>query len=109
MKFNLYALFICAISSTVFAKLKDGECEVCIAVVNKFIGAAKEAKAETPTAINEIIRKTCKSLVQRENRFVSMKNFSNFIFFLSVGPDRDLLFFIFSATTSAVLKTLLRQ
>jgi len=69
MKFNLFALFICAISSTIFAKLKDGECEVCIAVVNKFISAAQEAKVSDPTAINDVIRKTCKSLVQRENRF----------------------------------------
>ena len=52
MKFTQIAV-LAALSaiSTVYAKLKDGECEVCISVVNQFIKAAEEEGANVMDSI----------------------------------------------------------
>merc|ERR1712088_923957 len=42
------------------AKLKEGDCEVCIKVVNDFIKAGSEAKASSPDAFNTVIKNVCK-------------------------------------------------
>merc|ERR1712170_230330 len=66
MKFLVSSLLLIG---SVFGKLKDGECEVCISVVNKFIKNADEAKATSMDDIKKVVKTTCKDLKQRENRF----------------------------------------
>ena len=74
MKFLVSSLLLIG---SVFGKLKDGECEVCISVVNKFIKNADEAKATSMDDIKKVVKTTCKDLKQRENRFVSNKSHKN--------------------------------
>merc|ERR1712179_123283 len=66
MKFLAGSLFLIG---SVFGKLKDGDCEVCISVVNKFIKAADDAGASGMEEIKKVVRSTCSDLKQRENRF----------------------------------------
>lgn len=70
MKFTTLAFSALALgTTTVFAALKAGECEVCIGVVSKFIAEAKTAGASSSPEINKVIKNVCKDLVKRENRF----------------------------------------
>merc|ERR1712178_515029 len=48
------------------SKLKDGDCEVCIRVVNDL---AKAAKASSPDKIENVIEKYCAKAKLKENRF----------------------------------------
>lgn len=57
---------------SVLGKLKNGDCEVCIGVVNKFIVGAEADGATSQDAIKKSVFKVCKELKQRENRFVSV-------------------------------------
>jgi len=54
---------------SVLGKLKNGDCEVCIGVVNKFIAGAEADGATSMDAIKKSVFKVCKELKQRENRF----------------------------------------
>jgi len=51
------------------SKLKDGDCEVCIRVVNDLAKAAKEANANSPEKIETVIEKYCAKAKLKENRF----------------------------------------
>jgi len=56
MKFTTLAFSALALgTTTVFAALKAGECEVCIGVVNKFIAEAKTAGASSSPEISDKI------------------------------------------------------
>merc|ERR1711976_460399 len=66
MKFLVSSLLLIG---SVFGKLKDGECEVCISVVNKMIKAGSDAGASSMDDFKKIVKDTCKDLKQRENRF----------------------------------------
>ena len=63
------AAAIALLAPTSQAKLKEGDCEVCIKVVNDFIKAGSEAKASSPDAFNTVIKNVCKEAKNRENRF----------------------------------------
>lgn len=64
--FTTLALFLAA---SIQAKLKEGECEVCINVVKQFEKAGAEAKASSMDDFNNVIKNTCKNLKNKENRF----------------------------------------
>lgn len=63
-------LFTISCISSIYA-LKEGECEVCIATVNKFVDQLDEAVKKDPKKIEEDFRKFCKKSKGKENRFVS--------------------------------------
>ena len=60
---------IIALAGLSSAKLKEGECEVCIKVVNDIIKVGKENKVSSMDAWNKQIKDHCKTVKNRENRF----------------------------------------
>mmetsp|Transcript_1171 Transcript_1171/g.1634 ORF Transcript_1171/g.1634 Transcript_1171/m.1634 type:complete len:177 (-) Transcript_1171:172-702(-) len=58
---SLLSLFLVLIPLTLGRSLREGECEVCLKVVQKFIDAAKAEKAKKPAKIEKIIEKQCAS------------------------------------------------
>jgi hypothetical protein len=51
---------------SVFAKLREGDCEVCLSVVERFITDAKGIKKQDD--IEESIRKSCAGMSDRDQR-----------------------------------------
>lgn len=51
------------------AKLKEGECEVCMKVVNDFIAIGAEKKAQSVDDWNKIITDACVEKKGKDNRF----------------------------------------
>lgn len=68
---NLSLAFIALASLTQLtsAKLKEGECEVCIKVVNDLIKIGKENKVSSMEDWNKQIKSHCATVKNRENRF----------------------------------------
>lgn len=66
MKFNLIVTILAGFAA---AKLKDGDCEVCIRVVNDLEKAVKDAGVSTPDKIETVIEKYCAKAKLKENRF----------------------------------------
>lgn len=64
--------FLCTLFFTLANSLKEGECEVCIATVNKFVDTLDETVKKDPKKIEEQFRKFCKGSKNKENRFVSI-------------------------------------
>lgn len=74
MKFTTNIL-ITTLLFTIFVKLsdalKEGECEVCIATVNKFVDTLDDETKKCPKKIEASFRDFCKNSKSKENRFVS--------------------------------------
>ena len=51
--------------------LKEGDCEVCIATVNKFVDTLDDDTKKDPKKIEISFRQFCKNSKGKENRFVS--------------------------------------
>lgn len=68
----LAVVFLALASFTV--ALKEGDCEVCIKVVEKFASSLDEAVKSDPKKIETEFRKFCKTSKNKENRFVSLEN-----------------------------------
>lgn len=64
----LFTLFF-----TLANSLKEGECEVCINTINKFVETLDEATKKDPKKIETEFRKYCKGSKGKENRFVSIE------------------------------------
>lgn len=62
-------LSVALLSTLTQAKLKAGDCEVCIKVVNDFIKAGSEASASSMDDYNKVVKSVCKVAKNRENRF----------------------------------------
>ncbi|XP_072026643.1 mesencephalic astrocyte-derived neurotrophic factor homolog [Amphiura filiformis] len=60
---------IVLLSQTAEAKLKEGECEVCIKVVEKIEKMVDEKDRKSEENIENIIRKFCKKALNKEERF----------------------------------------
>lgn len=60
----LFTLFF-----TLANSLKEGECEVCINTINKFVETLDEATKKDPKKIETEFRKYCKGSKGKENRF----------------------------------------
>lgn len=60
--------------------LKEGECEVCIKVLEKFGNSLDEATKKDSKKIEGEFRKFCKTSKNKENRFVSSGNFIDDVF-----------------------------
>lgn len=75
MKFTLNIL-ITTLLFTIFIKinnaLKEGDCEVCIATVNKFVDTLDDETKKDPKKIEDSFRKFCKNSKGKENRLVSI-------------------------------------
>jgi mesencephalic astrocyte-derived neurotrophic factor len=63
-------LALCEISIA----LKEGECEVCIKVLEKFGNTLDDATKKDSKKIEAEFRKYCKTSKNKENRFVSSGN-----------------------------------
>lgn len=80
MKFtmNIIIFVTTALLFTIFIKisdaLKEGDCEVCIATVNKFVDTLDDDTKKDPKKIEESFRKFCKNSKTKENRFVSISS-----------------------------------
>lgn len=68
MKYLLVAVAVFAAFETISA-LKEGECEVCVATVNKFVATLSEEDKKTPKTIEEKFKKYCKGSKSKEHRF----------------------------------------
>jgi len=67
---KIFQLLACSILAlTTLAKLKAGECEVCINVVKEFARLGSENGISTIDQYNDLIIKTCKNKKLKENRF----------------------------------------
>ncbi|KAL5014114.1 hypothetical protein ScPMuIL_008384 [Solemya velum] len=53
----------------VTVKIKEGECDVCISVVQRFIDSLSEDVKASPSAIEEQFKEFCKTLKGKEERF----------------------------------------
>lgn len=49
--------------------LKDGDCEVCIKLIDKFSDSLPESAKKDPKAIEDEFKKFCKNTKSKENRF----------------------------------------
>lgn len=67
----LLSTIVFAILMKISAGLKEGECEVCIATVNKFADSLDDSVKKDPKQIEESFKKFCKGSKNKENRFVS--------------------------------------
>lgn len=64
------AIFLCLCLLTSFAQcLKKSECEVCVAVVEKFGNSLTSDVKSNPKLIEDEFRKFCKTSKGKENRF----------------------------------------
>lgn len=54
--------------------LKQGECEVCIKVLDKFSATLSDDVKKDPKLIESEFKKFCKTTKNKENRFVSIIN-----------------------------------
>lgn len=52
--------------------LKEGDCEVCVSVLNRFRETLDKEEATKPEKIEKKFKEYCKDLKLRENRFVSL-------------------------------------
>lgn len=64
--------FLCTLFFTLASSLKEGDCEVCIATLNKFVDTLDEDVKKAPKKIEDAFRKYCKGSKNKENRFVSI-------------------------------------
>ena len=55
--------------SSVTAILKEGECEVCVKVIDKFVKSLDEDVRKSPEKVEKEFSKFCKSLRNKEERF----------------------------------------
>lgn len=53
--------------------LKEGECEVCVKTIDKFVETLNDETKKDPKKIDDQFRKFCKISKGKENRFVSIK------------------------------------
>jgi mesencephalic astrocyte-derived neurotrophic factor len=60
--------------------LKEGDCEVCVKVLEKFGNSLDDATKKDPKKIETEFRKYCKTSKNKENRFVSSGNFIDDVF-----------------------------
>lgn len=67
-------LFVVALAG-ISAALKQGDCEVCIKTTEKFASSLDEATKKDPKLIEKELRKFCKTSKNKENRFVSSRNY----------------------------------
>lgn len=65
-------LFIATFNLPSIFTLKEGDCEVCINVINKFSENISDADKKDPKKIEAEFRKFCKTSKNKENRFVSI-------------------------------------
>lgn len=70
-------LFLVLFSATVILPsitfaLKEGDCEVCISVLDRFAQDLKDEVKKDPKKIETEFRKYCKTAKNKENRFVSL-------------------------------------
>lgn len=70
MEFQVIFTLLLATIVTV-KSLKQGECEVCIKVLDKFATTLSEDVKKDPKLIETEFKKFCKSTKNKENRFVS--------------------------------------
>lgn len=75
-------LFLAIFSLRNILALKEGECEVCIDVLEKFRKGISDDVAKDPKKIETEFRKYCKTSKTKENRFVSINKITNFSQFL---------------------------
>ncbi|XP_051174358.1 mesencephalic astrocyte-derived neurotrophic factor homolog isoform X2 [Leptopilina boulardi] len=68
MKFLLVAVAAFAVFGKISA-LKEGECEVCVATINKFAATLSDEDKKLHTTIEEKFKKFCKGTKSKENRF----------------------------------------
>lgn len=71
MKSNLIFLASILLVINLSSALKEGDCEVCIATVDKFVATLDESVKKDPKKIEESFKKFCKGSKNKENRFVS--------------------------------------
>jgi hypothetical protein len=77
---------LCTLFFTLANSLKAGDCEVCIATIEKFVNTLDEAVKKDPKKIEEQFKKFCKGSKNKENRFVSITvNFSLKMLFSDVS------------------------
>jgi len=63
------AVLAVMLASPVAGKLKEGECEVCVKVVEAVRAAVPKAKIGNKDVINAEIKKFCKTAKDKDNRF----------------------------------------
>jgi mesencephalic astrocyte-derived neurotrophic factor len=71
---NLYLAFAVVALAGVTVALREGECEVCVKVIEKFSSKLDEATKKDPKKIETEFRAFCKTSKNKENRFVSLEN-----------------------------------
>jgi hypothetical protein len=71
MEFQLILTVLCALIISANS-LKQGECEVCIKVLDKFAGALSDSVKKDHKLIESEFKDFCKSTKNKENRFVSI-------------------------------------
>nr|ACO10619.1 ARMET-like protein precursor [Caligus rogercresseyi] len=65
----LMCLLVAFVADSGVFSLKEGECEVCISVLNRFKETLSKDEASSPPAIEKGFKKFCKDLKLKENRF----------------------------------------
>lgn len=61
------SLVICMLTSS--SALKEGQCEVCVKVIDRFISSIDDDVKKTPDKIETAMKKFCKNLKGKEERF----------------------------------------
>lgn len=77
---GIFLLALCKISTA----LKEGDCEVCIKILEKFEKTLDDATKKDPKKIETEFRKYCLTSKNKENRFVSL-NILDDVFFKQVS------------------------
>lgn len=80
-------LLLVALLSSISAALKEGDCEVCIKTIEKFSNHLDADIMKDPKKIETEFRKYCKTSKNKENRFVSSRNFNDDV--LRTCSDND--------------------
>lgn len=65
----LLGTIVCTFFITIVSSLKEGDCEVCIATINKFVDTLSDDVKKDPKKIEDQFRKYCKNSKGKENRF----------------------------------------
>jgi mesencephalic astrocyte-derived neurotrophic factor len=70
---KLFSVTIClSVLISISNTLKEGDCEVCIATVEKFVLSLDENAKKDSKIIETEFKKFCKASKGKENRFVSL-------------------------------------
>lgn len=67
----IFTLVLVLFAINLSSGLKEDECEVCRATIDKFVGSLDETVKKDPKKIEESFKKFCKGSKNKENRFVS--------------------------------------